>query len=373
MWQGLTRRGPNSAAMTSRQRMLTALRRGLPDRVPVWELIVNQPAIAALAGPQASYFDLVEALDLDGVTIFENQRLRPAADGAAIDEWGITWATGAAGVAYPVRGPIASSAELRSWRAPDPDAPWRLDDLRRAVARFGGGRAIVFLTHDAFEFSANLRGMANLLVDYIEAPEFARELAERVIEYKLGVLRGALEAGADVVVAGDDYAWRRGPIMSPRHFREFVVPHLRQLVELTHAAGKPFIKHTDGFIWPLMDDLLGTGIDALHPLEPIAGMDIGEVKARCGDRIALCGNLDCTVLLPRASAHEVEQAVKETIAKAGPGGGYVLSSSNSIHPGVRPESFRAMVEAARRWGRYPLDEDLVAAYRGRDYMAALRE
>jgi len=148
--------------------------------------------------------------------------------------------------------------------------------------------------------------------------------------------------------------------MSPAHFREFISPHLRRLAELTHAAGRPFIKHTDGLIWPLMEDLLSAGIDALHPLEPIARMDIGEVKARCGERIALCGNIDCTALLPFASAEQVEEAVKETIAKAAPGGGFVLSSSNSIHPGVRPENFRAMVEAAaagepirsmRRWSR----------------------
>lgn len=352
--------------------MLTALRRRQPDRVPVWELIVNQPAISALAGPGASYFDLVDLLDLDGVTIFENQHLAAAPGGAVVDEWGITWGMGAAGIPYPVRGPLESRADIRSYRAPDPDAPWRLEDLRAAVARFQGHRAIVFLTHDAFEFSANLRGMENLLADYIEAPDFVRELGALVIEYKLGVLRRALEAGADAVVAGDDYAWRGGPIMSPAHFREFISPHLRRLAELTHAAGRPFIKHTDGLIWPLMEDLLSAGIDALHPLEPIAGMDIGEVKARCGERIALCGDIDCTALLPFAGAEQVEEAVKETIAKAAPGGGFVLSSSNSIHPGVRPENFRAMVEAARRWGTYPLDEEMVAAYRSRDYMARVR-
>jgi len=370
--QDIVQPRPKSCGVTPRDRMLTALRRGQPDRVPVWELIVNQPIISALAGPQSSYFDLVDALDLDGVTIFENQRMTPTADGGLLDEWGIKWGIGAAGVPYPVRGPIESYGDLGAYRPPDADAQWRLDDLKAAIERFKGRRAVVFLTHDAFEFSANLRGMENLLADYLEAPDFVRELGGLVIEYKLGVLRRALEMGADAVVAGDDYAWRGGPMMSPSHFREFILPSLRQLVEVTHGAGRPFIKHTDGRIWPLMEDLLAAGIDALHPLEPMARMDIGEVKERCGERIALCGNIDCTALLPGGSTTEVEEAVKETIAKAGPGGGFVLSSSNSIHPGVRPENFRAMVGAARRWGRYPLEEGMVAAYRGRDYMARVR-
>ena len=63
-----------------------------------------------------------------------------------------------------------------------------------------------------------------------------------------------------------------------------------------------------------------------------------------------------------------EDAVKETIAKGAPGGGYILASSNSIHPAVRPENYRAMVEAARRWGEYPLDSQMVETYRKRDYM-----
>ena len=75
---------------------------------------------------------------------------------------------------------------------------------------------------------------------------------------------------------------------------------------------------------------------------------------------------------PAARPEEVTEAVKETIAKGAPGGGYILASSNSIHPGVKPENYRAMVEAARRFGRYPLDPQMVAAYRQKDYMARYR-
>ena len=113
-------------------------------------------------------------------------------------------------------------------------------------------------------------------------------------------------------------------------------------------------------------------IDAIDPLEPLAGMDIGEVKARYGDRIAVIGNIDCTELLPNATVEQVETAVKETIAKAAVGGGFVLASSNSIHPAVKPENYRAMVEAGRRWGGYPLDQEMIDTHRASDYCACWR-
>ena len=130
----------------------------------------------------------------------------------------------------------------------------------------------------------------------------------------------------------------------------------------------PFIKHTDGNLWPILDDLVGTGLDGLDPLEPLAHMDIGEVKRAVGDRITLVGNVDCAELLPRGTEEEVVEAVKETIAKASPGGGHILASSNSLHPAVKPGNYRAMVQTARTFGQYPLDSRLVISYSGKQYI-----
>jgi uroporphyrinogen decarboxylase len=81
--------------------------------------------------------------------------------------------------------------------------------------------------------------------------------------------------------------------------------------------------------------------------------------------------VDCSVVLPYGTKEQVEDAVKETIAKASPGGGHILASSNSIHPGVKPENYRTMVQAARRWGVYPLDPKMVKEYSRRNYVAHL--
>ncbi|NOY80132.1 MAG: hypothetical protein GXP31_03910 [Kiritimatiellaeota bacterium] len=373
-----------------RERFLTALRRQEPDRVPIWELIINEPTLSACGA--ASLEDLVELEDLDAVTIFEDVPLRPlgsdearelvwrgrtlggGADTRVVDPWGCVWGTTEFGIPYPVAGPIHSAADLRGFEPPDPELDDRLVSLRAAVQRFKGRKAVVFLTHDGFEFLHYLRGgMEHLLMDYIEAPSLVHALAEIVIDYKVRLMRRAIEAGADAVVSGDDYAGRTGPMMSPAHFNTFILPYLRRSVEAAHEMNVPYIKHTDGNVWSLLDAMVEAGIDALDPIEPIAGMDIGEVKARYGDRIAVVGNVDCTELLPNATPAEVEEAVKETLAKAAPGGGHVLASSNSIHPAVRPENYRAMVRAGRKWGRYPLDPHMAAEYRTHNYMARWRE
>ena len=102
----------------------------------------------------------------------------------------------------------------------------------------------------------------------------------------------------------------------------------------------------------ILDMIVGTGIDGLNPIEPQAGMDIGLLKERYGKRIALVGNIDCGYLLSQAPAEEVRRVTRETIRRAAPGGGYYLSSSNSIHSSVKPENFRAMIETWRQCREY---------------------
>lgn len=100
--------------------------------------------------------------------------------------------------------------------------------------------------------------------------------------------------------------------------------------------------------------LVGTGIAGIHPIDPTAGMDIGEAKAKYGGRVCLIGGIDCGATLSWGTEEEVRQAVKECIKKAGVGGGLICTSSNTIHSGVKPENYVTMVKAIREYGRYPL-------------------
>jgi uroporphyrinogen decarboxylase len=103
--------------------------------------------------------------------------------------------------------------------------------------------------------------------------------------------------------------------------------------------------------------ILESGIDCLDPIDPIAGLDIGEFKIKYGDRIALKGNVDCAHTLTFGTEKEVVDETREVIRKAGKGGGLILSSSNSIHSAVKPGNYLAMWNAIRMYGRYPLKLD----------------
>ncbi len=116
--------------------------------------------------------------------------------------------------------------------------------------------------------------------------------------------------------------------------------------------GLYIIKHSDGNLWPILDMIIDTGIDCLDPIDPLAGMDLAEVKAKYGDRVALKGNVDCAQLLTFGTRDEVIRATRTALNQGMPGGGFILSSSNSIHSAVPPDNYLALVETAREYGSY---------------------
>lgn len=340
--------------MNSYERFMTALERKQPDRVPIVEWSISTKVVKALSPQARDQADFEEAMDFDGVSaVFQFDTIREFPDGSYRDEWGVIFKPSAEMIDHPLRGPIQSKDDLKNYTPPDPDAPHRLGKLPELVARFKGKRAIVFRHRAAFMWSVFLRGFENLLMDFLLDPTFAHELMEKVLTMSLRVARNAVRAGADAIVIADDYAGNQGPFFSPAIAREFVIPRLKRMVDAIHEEGGKAIKHSDGNLWPILDPIVDTGIDALNPIEPLAGMDIGEVKKTYGGRVCLIGNIDCGHLLPHGSPEDVEAAVKDCIARAAPGGGLILSSSNSIHSSVNPQNYRAMIEAARKYGRYP--------------------
>ena len=160
----------------------------------------------------------------------------------------------------------------------------------------------------------------------------------------------------EIVMLGDDYAHYGGPMMSPVHFEEFIFSRLRKMIDVIHDEGGACIKYSDGNLWPILDMIVDARPDAINPIEPAAGMDMGEVKERYGECVCLAGNIDCGELLSHRRVNDVEEAVRQCIAAGAPGGGFILSSSNSIHSSVRPENYLAMVHAGQKYGKYPIGD-----------------
>lgn len=152
---------------------------------------------------------------------------------------------------------------------------------------------------------------------------------------------------------GDDLAYTEGTMISPRHLRQYLYPWLEELMAITHQAGMPFILHSDGRLYDILDDLLAMGLNALHPIEPKA-MDINELKARYGRRLALFGNIDLGSTLVRGTPEDVRAEVRQRIKDLAPGGGYAVSSSNTIARYVPVANYNAMRQATFDYGVYPI-------------------
>lgn len=194
----------------------------------------------------------------------------------------------------------------------------------------------------------------HFLVGLIEAPDLIHRYLDAQLRLTLMLLEAMLERGIDGVLGGTDWASKKGPMFSPRHFDKFVFPRLKQITDLCHRYGVPYIKHTDGNVNSLIDGMIAAGVDGFQAIEPVAGMDIAQLKRNYGDRLTLIGNVDCARLLVSGTVEEVRQQTRAVIRAAAPGGGFVLSSSNSIHPGVQPQLYLAMLAAAREAGKYPI-------------------
>jgi uroporphyrinogen decarboxylase len=155
-----------------------------------------------------------------------------------------------------------------------------------------------------------------------------------------------------MVYTGDDFAYNSGPIMSPGQFKDIFYPELKRVVSGYKELGLLVIKHTDGNIMPILDMIVDSGFDCLDPIDPIAGMDLAKVKSDYGDRICLKGNVDCSTTLSFKSVDEVIEETKKCLEIGMPGGGFILSSSNSIHSAVKPENYKAMLATLKEFGAY---------------------
>jgi uroporphyrinogen decarboxylase len=168
-------------------------------------------------------------------------------------------------------------------------------------------------------------------------------------DFVLKAITMAIDRGIDAFVMPGDFAYERGLLFSLHDYHTFLKPLHREIVETVHQRGSMIVKHSDGNVWALLDEWIEVGFDGFHPVQPQC-MDIQEVKKYVSGRMALIGNIDCRTLLVEGTEEEVRKTVKETIQRAAPGGGYIISSSNSIHPNCKPENYITMVEAAHEYG-----------------------
>jgi uroporphyrinogen decarboxylase len=185
-----------------------------------------------------------------------------------------------------------------------------------------------------------------------EPDQLKAEAAARVDQALADADSYARHGGLDGFALCSDYCFNSGPFMGPRKFSEFITPYLARLTLGYRDMGFYTIKHTDGNIMPILDQLLQTNPHALHSLDPQGGVDIAEVKRLCGDQVCLIGNVNCA-LLDTGTDEEVIASARYALRHGMPGYGYIFSSSNCIYTGMRLARYELMLDVWRREGNYP--------------------
>jgi len=339
--------------MTSRERFLCALRGGTPDRVPYCELGVDEPIVCQLLGralPKNRTYEAGEYAD----NPVEVEKALSRAIGRDHIRFNLCPPiaadrhAGEGNVLFYGDGWIKSRAGLGRLQLPDP-ADARLYAPAREFLLHGEDFAVCASCRLGISPTYLSMGQEFFSLALYDEPALVDELLCRYTDWSAVVMKHVCAMGFDALWTADDIAFKNGLMLSPRMFRERILPHVRKVAANITI---PWIFHSDGNLTAVLDDLVDLGIAGLHPVEPGA-MDIRALKRRYGRRLCLIGNVNVHTLSQGTPA-AVEAEVAGLLRDVAPAGGYMLSSGNSLASYCRLENIRAMVRTLERFGKYPI-------------------
>jgi uroporphyrinogen decarboxylase len=352
------------------ERFRTAvLCRGEPDHVPFADVTVYQGHKSRFIGrsirgltdeiefAQRVGYDFIsvniglhQAPALLGAMEGKHYTLNDAGEGAGPRETvERRWAEGGVGA-------ITSEADFEAFDWPDPDT-FEYSVLAEADKILPSNMKVILVIGKIFNPVWWLMGFEQFGLAVYDNPALVERMFERVGTIQCRVLERALEhrcVGAHW--HADDVAFNTSLMVSPEILRRYAFPWYRRMVDLCHECGALAICHSDGNLDPIVEDLIDIGFDGLNPIQPEA-MDIVGLKKRVQGRLGLLGNIGLGYTLTRGTPQEVEAEVKKRIRDLAPGGGYCLSSANSIPDYVPLENYLAMRDAWLKYGRYPIQID----------------
>jgi len=330
--------------MTPRERVLTALKRGEPDRVPWTESYVHDDLASAIVGrpikaPPGSRIapEVFDFLPIDNITY----NLRPP-DYAK--------RSFSAGQDFVGDGTIKTWEDLKNVKLPDPDDPRLYEPASDYLKKYKGSRAAIANSRFGVANTYLSMGMTTFSYALYDDLKLVETLMDMFADWSVRCMKHINALGFDSAILADDLAMKNAPLFSPQVVREVFLPRMRRVAE---AIKIPWVYHSDGNLMSILDDLLTLGMNGIANIEPGA-MDIVALKKKYGNRVCLIGNIDLHYTLTMGTPEETEKEVKERILTIGQGGGYILASSNGITNYCKPENVKAMGRALEKYGYYPL-------------------
>lgn len=227
-----------------------------------------------------------------------------------------------------VKGQILAEPSLKNYSFPNPLDRRFFNSIEQKIAAYPDCFRLYELGFSLYERAWSLRGMENLMMDFIEHPEFVHQLMEAIADYNIAQIEQALRYDIDGVYFGDDWGQQHGLIMGPSFWREFILPQLKRMYGVVRDAGKSVFIHSCGDVDELFDDLIGAGLDCFNPFQPEV-MDVHSLLEQYHGKLSFHGGLSIQKTLPFGTVEEVRFESKRLL-QAGLKGGLIFSPSHSV-------------------------------------------
>ncbi|MBA7483626.1 hypothetical protein ES707_19143 [subsurface metagenome] len=383
-------------SMTPRERMLTAYRHELPDRVPVSPEIWDATAIAVsgrpfheLIGPFTKmpwwqtqlrafeYFDC-DAWIIASVGESPRENVKTTSKSEFIDketiETDTTYRTplgdlhmvsrttpsyGGWAIEHPVKNfpdDMQVYEQIFFKESFDGSA---INKTLQGVGEKGLVTPMVGELFTSFLGSVREGGMVETIYDLCDHEDYCRELHRRYVEYVIRQTEFVLEkTRAQAIFAYSGYSGP--PIVSPDMYRRWDKPVLEAIGKICREKDVPLHLHQHGHLLSIIEDIIDAGINVVCPLLPPPQgdvADLGEVKKLYGDKIVLKGNVDPIKVLLNGTPGDVEREVRNCISAAARGGGFILGTADSTVAGTPFENIHAFARAGKKYGKYPSTEE----------------
>ncbi len=309
--------------MTPKQRMITALNRGVPDWVPTFELEFQ-------LCPELVGGDFLREEQLSGLSEAEvQQKLRENAK-----------------FMISVYEKLEHDAICLHYLSVE-----HMAQTAKYIRELSGDKFMILAHGDGTLAIPDGKELYELSYALFEEPDSVHARCRKMADDAIKRNDYMLDNGVDGFILCSDYCFNKGPFMSPEMFSEFIAPYLAEIIAHIRARGGYAIKHTDGNIMPIIDQLVACNPHALHSLDPMAGVDIREVKQKYSDRVALCGNVHCAAM-QTGTVEQVIESAEYCLKYAKPGGGYVYCTSNIPFRGLPLERYLLVLDVWKKHRDY---------------------
>jgi len=361
--------------LSHRERVFKTLNHEEPDRVPlddawmayvrldVWDAIKrylhveDDEKVRRYLGIDFRYLvmDPSEKFKKNAKFYYPFGLFKPAESGLLEDEWGVKYQiTGNGLYLRYYYHPLANADvdDLDQYEFPSLDAPGRFDEAEKTAKKFKDLYVLEgFLHQTLFEWAWALRGFNRFLRDLYTNERFVNKLLDRLVKYRIDIGKRLIDIGADILQLGDDFGMQTGMIVPPHIWRKYFKPRMKIIIDTLKSYSRNSIYifyHSDGYIEPIIPDLIEIGVQILNPIQPEC-MNPAEIKKKYGDKLVLHATISVQTTLPRGTVEDVKKEVISRIRECGRGGGLILAPTHAPQPGTPIENIIALYETAQKF------------------------